>query len=109
MKKLLIGISCLAISACGKESGPPQYNYKTIQVTSIYTDFQKDKETAMKKAESELQIFAKEACRQNIAKGWSLVEIKNPGEMNCEETPEGHHCRKKNIELECRQVIVGFP
>ncbi len=109
MKKLLIVVSCLVISACGKEGGPPEYNYKTIQLTSIYTGFQKDTEAAMQKAESELEQFAKEACRETIANGWSLAEIKNKGEMNCEETPGGHHCRKKNIELECRQVIVAFP
>ncbi|MGH8550609.1 MAG: hypothetical protein ACRERU_18805 [Methylococcales bacterium] len=109
MKKLLIGVSCLLIAACGKESGPPQYNYKTIQVTSIYTDFKKDQETAMRNAESELERFAKEACRETIATGWSMVEIKNKGEMSCEEIKEGHHCRKKNVELECRQVVAEFP
>ncbi|MGR9107358.1 MAG: hypothetical protein ACU843_10565 [Gammaproteobacteria bacterium] len=110
MKKFLIGLFCLFLAtACNKQSGPPQYNYKKITVTSIYTDFKKDKETAMQKAEAELEAFTKSACRDTIAKHWSLVEVKNKGEMNCEETPEGHHCRKKNIELECRQVIVGFP
>lgn len=109
MKKILIGVSCLLIAACGKESGPPQYNYKTVNVTSIYTDAQKDKGTAMKKAESELERFVKEACRESIAKGWSLVEVKNKGEMSCEEIKEGHHCRKKNVVLECRQVVSDFP
>ncbi len=109
MKKLLIGVSCLLITACGKESGPPQYNHKTIQWTSIYTNFKKDQETAMQRAETELDRFAKEACRETIYKGWSLVAIKNRGEMNCEETKEGHHCRKKNVELECQQVVTGFP
>lgn len=108
MKKVFFAIVCLLVTACGKESAPAQYKYKTIEVTSIYTNWKKDKNAAMKKAESEFDRFTKSACRETIAKGWSLVEVKNPGEMNCEELSEGHHCRKKNVKLECREVIAGF-
>lgn len=109
MKKLIIGIFCVIAASCGKEGAQTQYNYKTIQVTSIYTNWKKDKETAMQKAEAELVPFTKSACRDNITPGWSLTEVKNKGEMNCEETPEGHHCRIKNMELKCEQVIAEFP
>ncbi|MGH8556554.1 MAG: hypothetical protein ACRESZ_03645 [Methylococcales bacterium] len=109
MKKLSFVVFCLIAASCGKENAPAQYNYKTIQVTSIYTNWKKDKETAMQKAEAEFGPFSKAACRNTIATGWSLTEVTDKGEMNCEETPEGHHCRIKNAELKCQQVIAEFP
>lgn len=115
MKKLSIGIGFLLVAACGSGGGggggaaSTEYNYQTIQVTSIYTNWKKDQESAMQKADAEFGPFSKSACRDTIAKGWSLVEVVNPGEMNCEETPEGHHCRKKNAELKCQQVVSAFP
>ncbi|MCI0654713.1 MAG: hypothetical protein L0Y39_09585 [Methylococcaceae bacterium] len=109
MKKLSFVVFCLIAASCGKESGPTQYNYKTIQVTSIYTDWKKDNQTAMQMAEAEFGPFSKSACRETIHPGWSLTEVTNKGELNCEQTPEGHHCRFKNVELKCQQVVAEFP
>ena len=111
MKKLLWLALCLAAASCGKESGPAQtqYNYKTITVTSVYANWKKDQDAAAQRAEKELGPFTSSACRDTIAKGWSLSEVINKGELNCEETPEGHHCRKKNVVLKCQQVIAEFP
>ncbi|MGH8474976.1 MAG: hypothetical protein ACRER2_04270 [Methylococcales bacterium] len=110
MKRISFVVFCLILSSCGKEqSGPAQYKYQTIQVTSIYTNFKKYQKTAEQKAEQELVQFNKSACRDTIHKGWSLAEVINPGEMNCEQTPEGFHCRKKNVELKCQQVVSEFP
>lgn len=110
MRIIFIAVACLLVTACGKEKGPAEtrYNEKTIKVTSIYTNWKKDEKSAMEKAEKELDHFTHSACRETIAKGWSLVEVISTGDMNCEETPEGHHCRKKNIELKCHEVIAEF-
>ena len=109
MKKAFFVALCLFISACGNETAVTQYNHKTIKLSSTYSDWKKDKDTAIKIADSELVRFTKSACRNQIGRGWSLAEVKNQGEMNCDETSEGFHCRKKNVELVCRQVIEGFP
>lgn len=99
----------LALTACGSESKQAEYQRKSIKVVSIYTSFKKDSATAEKKAESGLERFARGACRQTLGGGWSLRSIKNRGVLNCEKTPEGHHCRKKEVELECEQVVEFFP
>ncbi len=111
MKIVFFSVLCLLVAACSREDGPtePKYNYKIVKVDSIYTNWKKDQKTAMEKAESELAQFAKSSCRRQISAGWSIVQIKNKGEMDCSESTEGHHCRKKNVELECREVIEGFP
>ncbi|GEM_PF-1054420 len=114
MKKIIFVVFCLLISACGedkKSSAPAQasYNYKTIKVDSIYTRWKKDKNDAMERAEKDIKKFVKSACRERIAKGWSLIKVKSTGAMECEETDSGHHCRKSQMELECRQVIEEFP
>ncbi len=115
MKKVIFVLLCLMLSACSEDKkGPAQapeakYNYKTVKVDSIYTRWKKDKNDAMKRAETDIKKFVKSACRERIAKGWSLVKIKNTGTMECEQTDAGHHCRKSQMELECRQVIEEFP
>ncbi len=114
MKKLIFSICCLSLlfvlAACGKEEArAPQYQSKVIKLNSIYTNWKKDKESAMKKADSELARFTKSACRDRISAGWSLAAVVSEGEMNCEETQEGHHCRKKNVELKCEEIIEFFP
>ncbi len=111
MKIAFFSILCLFVSACSQGDTPAEtkYNYKTVTVDSIYTNWKKDKKTAMEKAESELARFAKSSCRRQISAGWSIVQIKNKGVMECSESAEGHHCRKKDVELECREVIEGLP
>lgn len=111
MKNILLFVFCAGLVYFGMD-GPraaEQYNYQSIKVTSIYTNFKKDQKTAEAKAEKELLQFIKSACRETIHKGWSLAEMINPGLMNCEQTKEGFHCRKKDVELKCQQVVSGFP
>jgi hypothetical protein len=89
--------------------GAPDYEYRTITRNSPYSDWTKDRYQAMGAARAEFQTFMKDECRRAISNGWSLSRVKREGEMNCEQTKEGHHCRKKNVELECRQVSEFFP
>ncbi|MGR9105776.1 MAG: hypothetical protein ACU843_02495 [Gammaproteobacteria bacterium] len=89
--------------------GAPDYEYRSITADSPYSDWKKDQGRAMESARRELEAFTKSECRRAISNGWSLSRVKNEGEMNCETTPEGHHCRKKHVELECRQVSEFFP
>jgi hypothetical protein len=89
--------------------GSPDYDYKTIIGDSPYGAWKQDRAQAMESARSGFESFAKSECRRAIANGWSLFEVKNEGVMNCERTPEGHHCRKKGVELECREISEFFP
>ena len=114
MKKVMFVLFCLLISACSedkKSAAPAQakYNYKTIKVDSIFSRWKQDKNDAMAEAEKDIFKFVKSACRERIAKGWSLVDTKSTGAMECEQTGAGHHCRKSQMQLECRQVIEEFP
>jgi hypothetical protein len=90
-------------------SGAPDYDYKTIVGDSPYSDWRKDVRHAMKQARAEFGAFAKSECRRAISNGWSLHQVRSEGVMNCEQTREGHHCRKKNVELECQQIADFFP
>ena len=105
-----VSIFCffLVLSACDRDA-PPDYTYKIIKGNSIYTDWTKDKNQAMEIANTHLATYAAGECRRALANGWSLSQIRSEGEMNCEATAEGHHCRRKNVELECRQVAEFFP
>lgn len=101
-------VFCLlsSLAACSDEI---DYDYKIVKDDSIYSNFADDPQKAMAMAEQKMIPYAKSACRRLISNGWSLSKIKDHGEMNCEETVEGHRCRKKNIVLECRQVAEFFP
>lgn len=119
MKKLIFVALCLSLTACSSEqsgtakspapAAEAKYNYKTVKVDSIYTRWKPDKAEAMKKADASIKKFLKSACREWVAKGWSLVKVNNGGTMQCEQTDPGHHCRRVQIEIECRQVIEEFP
>lgn len=105
MKKIVF-VYCflLVLSACIQPDSPPKYRYQTIKPDIIpYTSWLKSKEAAMKKATTEMDYYAKDGCK-SVGQGWRITEIKNTGEMECEETSEGHHCRRINVEVECRQI-----
>lgn len=103
MKKIILVCVLVILASCKPPNADPKYNYQTIKRTLPYTDWKKDQASAEKKAKYETDFYAKDACRR-IAYGWVLYKTKNPGVMDCEETGEGHHCRLKDIELECRQI-----
>jgi len=63
----------------------------------------------MEQAKAELNKFSKGACRRTIRSGWSLANIENAGRPDCEATAQGHHCRKKEVILNCRRVSEFFP
>ena len=109
MKKL-IGALLFSIGLASCDfSESPDYEHQTIVGTSPYSNWKANPEQAMELAEAELEAFAKSECRRAISNGWSLGEVISEGVMNCEKTPEGHHCRKKNVELECRRINEFFP
>lgn len=105
MRRLIVLCYCLLVlSACNQPYDAPQYDVKTIKPKLIpYTAWKKDKDAAIKLATLEIDRNAKNSCR-SIDTGWSLKEVKSSGEMDCEETSVGHRCRRKNIELVCRQI-----
>jgi hypothetical protein len=106
--RALISLFLLSLFSYGC-GGEPDYQYQTIVVDSTYSDWSDERTLAVEKAESEFAAFAKHECRRAISNGWSLHRVINEGTMNCERTSEGHHCRKKNAEIECRQVSEFFP
>jgi len=98
MNRLIFACCCLLVlSACNQPYEAPRYEYKTKKPNiAPYTGWKKDKDTAMNEIVSKRESDAKVSCR-HIGVGWSLHEIKNQGEIECEETPNGHRCRNKNI------------
>ncbi len=76
----------------------------------------KNKEYAMKKVKPGSYRFKNDArflCN-NIAFGWSFVEVEDEGKMVCEacegeyEGAEKYRCRMTNVTLKCRQVKRGW-
>lgn len=104
MKKVMIACMCLLlISACKSPYSDPAYKHETKKVNTPYTDWKKDQASAEKRAKKELEFYAKDECRR-MAYGWYLKEVLDPGEMNCEQTDEGYHCRHKDMTLKCEQL-----
>lgn len=104
----VIGLTLASLASC--DSGDPtDYEYRTIVVNSPYSGWKSSREPAVAAAQAEFSAFARSECRHTITNGWSLFGVKQDGEINCEQTREGHHCRKKNVELECRQISEFFP
>jgi hypothetical protein len=87
----------------------PDYQYRTITGDTAYSDWKQSRGEAMELVQAEFDAFVKNECRRAIANGWALHQVTNEGAMNCEQTPEGYHCRKKNVEVECRQISEFFP
>lgn len=90
------------LSACKSPNAPTKYIYQTKSTSLPYTDAKKDKASATKEAEEKLAYYAKDFCR-SMGYGWALNKVENRGELYCEETPEGHQCRKKNVVFDCRR------
>lgn len=107
MSRFVFGLFILLNLAACEET--PDYDYKTITGDSTYGDWKKNRQQAMASVQAEYETFVKSECRRAISNGWSLHQVKNPGVLNCEQTPDGHHCRKKDVELECRQISEFFP
>lgn len=108
MKKLIFTCCCLLILfGCKPPNAEPKYLNKTIKADFPYTDWKKSMASAKKRAKYEIDFYSKDSCRR-IAYGWSLKKIKTPGQMDCAETPEGFHCRMKDVELECRQLTEKY-
>ncbi|MGH8474441.1 MAG: hypothetical protein ACRERS_10405 [Methylococcales bacterium] len=109
MKKNVVSLLLLvSLMSCDFRDSP-DYEYKTIVGDSPYSNWNENRDHAMRSAQVEFGAFAKSECRRLISNGWSLHRVRDEGVMNCEQTSEGHHCRKKNVELECRQVSEFFP
>ena len=96
------------VYACDTNS-EPDYEYRKIKIESLFSEWQPNKFDAMVQAKAELSEFAKGACRRKIRSGWSLSNIENVGLPDCEVTAKGHHCRKKEVILNCRRVSEFFP
>jgi len=108
MKKLLLSCCCLlALIGCKPPNAEPKYLFKTIKADLPYTDWKKNMASAQKRVKYETDFYSKDACRR-IAYGWTLYKTKASGQMSCEETAEGFHCRIKDIELECRQLTEKY-
>ena len=103
MKKIIAVCFLVILSSCRPPDAEPKYNYKSIKTTFPYTDWKKDLASAQKKVKEEFDFYSKDACRR-IAYGWTLHKVKKRGAEDCEETQDGHHCRMKDVELECRQL-----
>ena len=109
MKKILTALYwVLVLNACDSNP-PPDYEYRTITGESSYTNWYPGRIKAMAKVDFELSAYAKNACRRAIRTGWSISKIEYEGEMNCEQSSKGHHCRKKDVVLVCRRVSEFFP
>lgn len=109
MNKVVIVCLALFVIVSCDFNDPPDYEYKTIVGDSIYSDWKKERKEAIEAAYHEFERSKKNTCRQRISNGWALFKIKNEGVVNCEQTSEGHHCRLKNVEFECRRVSEFFP
>ena len=108
MKILIFSFCCLLVLfGCKPPDAEPKYYFKTIKTDLPYTEFKKTMASAQKRVKYETDFYTKDACRR-IAYGWSLKKVKGPGQMDCEETPEGFHCRFKDVELECRQLTEKY-
>lgn len=107
-KSCLAFVLLLGLLACDL-GGTPDYDHRVITGNSVYSDWKATRSEAQQAAHAELERYAKNECRRVISNGWSLEKIRSHGEMNCEQTDNGNHCRKKNVELECIQIAEFFP
>ncbi|MGH8475202.1 MAG: hypothetical protein ACRER2_05430 [Methylococcales bacterium] len=101
-KKILLCTALIWLTACNSPTAPEKYLYQNKKVDFPYTDFENDRATAEQTARKEVDAYAKADCRE-ISYGWALDKIDNPGQLSCEESPEGHHCRLKQVAFVCRQ------
>lgn len=99
----MIFLSLLVLSACKSPYTDPTYKYETKRVNTPYTDWLEDKATAEKKAKKELDFYAKDECRR-MSYGWHLKKIDEPGQLQCEESDQGVHCKHTQTTLTCEQL-----
>jgi hypothetical protein len=90
-------------SACKSPYTDPTYKHQTKRITTPYTDWKKNRESAEKSAKKELDFYAKDECRR-MSYGWYLKKIEDYGKLNCEETGEGFHCKHTEVSLLCEQL-----
>gem|GEM_PF-1187991 len=105
MKIFMVACCCLLIlSACNSPNKAPKYDFKTIERQfETYSDWTKDKETAMKLATNDMNESSNTNCR-SAGVGWSFDKFASKGEMDCEESAEGFRCKKKGVKLDCRRI-----
>lgn len=105
----MLTFGCLIFAyACDSDS-EPDYEYRKIKIESLFSEWKQNQDDARAQADSELGGYAKGACRKNIRSGWSLADIEDLGQYECETTAQGHHCRRKDVVLICRRVSEFFP
>ncbi len=102
-KKFIILVCIFLIAACKSPYSDPHYKHQTKKFSTPFADTKKTLELAQKSAKKDLRSFSIEECRR-LAYGWYLKEITVPGELICEETDGGHHCRYTSMELKCEQL-----
>ncbi|MGH8500740.1 MAG: hypothetical protein ACRERV_18300, partial [Methylococcales bacterium] len=65
MKKMIVLCTALvSVMACKSPTAPEKYRYENKKIDFPYTDFQIDRASAEKKAQQELDVYVKDACRQ---------------------------------------------
>ncbi|MGR9107198.1 MAG: hypothetical protein ACU843_09740 [Gammaproteobacteria bacterium] len=104
MKKVLLTSLCVVmIAACKSPYAPPAYKHQTKKMDTPYTDWMSDQASAEKKAKKELDFYTKDECRR-MSYGWHMKKIESPGELICEESEQGFHCRHTNVSVQCEQL-----
>jgi hypothetical protein len=102
-KALLIGLSLILITACKSPYTDPAYKYDTKKITTPYTDWKEDRQAAEQTARKELNFYAQDECRR-MSYGWHMKKLEDNGQLNCEESAEGFHCRHSDVTLLCEQL-----
>ena len=105
MKRLTVACCCLfVLSACNQPNDAPEYDLQTIdRQFETFSDWKKDKESAMATAIKEMDVASRTNCR-SAGVGWAFQAYASEGEMECEESSEGVRCRKKGVTLNCRRI-----
>ena len=109
MKKYIYFCAVIMLAACSPQPNAPEtkYIYQNKVADLKPGLWQKDKDTALAKAKAKLRKYANNECR-TIDYGWTLNELKNPGEANCEERADGKfRCQLTQVEMECRRLSPG--
>ncbi len=105
MKIFIAACCCLfVLSACNSPNKAPKYDSQTIdRQFETFSDWKKDKESAMALATEDMHVSSKTNCR-SAGVGWSFKKFASEGEMDCEESAEGFRCRKKGVQLDCLRI-----
>ncbi|MEE9395441.1 MAG: hypothetical protein V3V31_00370 [Methylococcales bacterium] len=109
MKKYIYICTVIVLAACSPQPNAPgtKYDYQSKVADLKPSLWQKDKDTALAKAKAKVRKYANSECR-TIDYGWTLNELKNPGETRCEERADGKfRCQLAQVEMECRRLSPG--